>query len=61
MKQGRTLLACLLTAAAVVGGFFLPELVAAVQERTAQPVQVETGPCSCFPHRRSACAKSSCS
>ena len=48
MKQGRTLLACLLTAAAVVGGFFLPELVAAVQERTAQPVQVETGPVQLF-------------
>lgn len=48
MKQGRTLLACLLTAAAVVGGFFLPELVAAVQERTAQSVQVETGPVQLF-------------
>lgn len=48
MKQGRTILAGLLTAAVVLGGFFLPNLVAEVQARTVQPVQVETGPAQLF-------------
>lgn len=48
MKQGRTILAGLLTAAVVLTGFFLPNLVAAVQARKAQPVQVETGPAQLF-------------
>lgn len=48
MKQGRTILASLLTAAVVLGGFFLPNLVAAVQARTVQPVQVEMGPAQLF-------------
>lgn len=48
MKQGRTILAGLLTVAVVLGGFFLPDLVAAVQARDAKPVQVETGPAQLF-------------
>lgn len=48
MKQGRTILAGLLTAAVVLTGFFLPNLVAAAQARNVQPVQVETGPAQLF-------------
>lgn len=48
MKQGRTIFAGLLTVVVVLGGFFLPDLVAAVQARTVQPVQVETGPAQLF-------------
>lgn len=48
MKQGRTILAGLLTVAVVLGGFFLPDLVAAVQARDTKPVQVETGPAQLF-------------
>lgn len=48
MKQGRTILAGLLTVVVVAGGFFLPNLVAALQARNAQPVQVETGPARLF-------------
>lgn len=48
MKQGRTILAGLLTVVVVLGGFFLPNLVAEVQARNAQPVQVETGPAQLF-------------
>lgn len=48
MKQGRTILAGLLTAAVVLTGFFLPNLVASAQARNAQTVQVETGPAQLF-------------
>lgn len=48
MKQGRTILAGLLTIAVVLTGFFLPNLVATVQARNAQPVEVETGPAQLF-------------